>query len=431
MTVRELRRGREHYIVILVLLIFFVISLFTNILGPIIPEIIRSFHLSLTAAGFLPFAFFLAYGLMSIPCGLLIEASSEKTIIVAAFVLSFAGTLVFAVLPRYSVATTSLFAIGVGMAALQVALNPLMRVAGGEEYFAFNSALVQLVFGSASFVSPHLYSSLVRELGVSNPRNPIVHILADVTPAQLPWASLYWVFAAVSVVMIAVVLLSRFPRVERTTEEQAGSWATHAKMFSSSVVVLFFISTFMYVGSEQGLSNWMSQFLATYHHLDPRTAGANAVSWFWGLITLGCLLGLFLLKVFDSRRVLIVTSALALVSLTVALFGSTQLSAVAFPTIGLFASMMWPVIISLGLNSVAEHHGTVSGILCTGIVGGAIVPVVIGQIGDHFGLRAGMAFLYITLGWVLSIGFWARPLISNQTIGGQREAQAVTNANTA
>src|SRR5919204_1177391 len=321
MTSRQLRRGREHYIVVLVLVIFFVISLFTNILGPIIPEIIRSFQLSLTAAGFLPFAFFLAYGLMSIPSGLLIEALSEKTIIVGAFLLSLAGALAFALFPKYSVATTSLFSIGVGMAALQVALLPLLRVAGGEEHFAFNSALVQLVFGSASFLSPHLYSYLVRELGAGNTGNLLLRILARLTPAQLPWASLYWVFAAVSIAMILVVLLSRFPKVERKEEEQAGSWATHGKMFRSSVVVLFFISTFMYVGSEQGLSNWMSQFLATYHQLDPRTAGANAVSWFWGLMTLGCLLGLLLLKIFDSRKVLIGTSTLALVFLTAALFG--------------------------------------------------------------------------------------------------------------
>ena len=420
---RQLRRGREHYIVVLVLVIFFVISLFTNILGPIIPEIIRSFQLSLTAAGFLPFAFFLAYGLMSIPSGLLIEALSEKAIIVGAFLLSLAGALAFALFPKYSVATTSLFSIGVGMAALQVALLPLLRVAGGEEHFAFNSALVQLVFGSASFLSPHLYSYLLRELGAGNTGNLLLRILARLTPAQLPWASLYWVFAAVSIAMILVVLLSRFPKVERKEEEQAGSWATHGKMFRSSVVVLFFISTFMYVGSEQGLSNWMSQFLATYHQLDPRTAGANAVSWFWGLMTLGCLLGLLLLKIFDSRKVLIGTSTLALVFLTAALFGPANVSRLAFPAIGLFASMMWPVIISLGLNSVAEHHGTVSGILCTGIVGGAVMPLVIGQIGDHFGLRAGMAFLYLTLGWVLSIGFWARPLIGNQTISRQREPQ--------
>ena len=69
---KTLRQERKSYVVFLVLLIYFVISLLTNILGPIIPEIIRSFSLSLTAAALLPFAFFIAYGLTSIPAGILI-----------------------------------------------------------------------------------------------------------------------------------------------------------------------------------------------------------------------------------------------------------------------------------------------------------------------------------------------------------------------
>jgi fucose permease len=77
---------------------------------------------------------------------------------------------------------------------------------------------------------------------------------------------------------------------------------------------------------------------------------------------------------------------------------------------------MWPIVISLALNSVAEHHGSFSGILSTAIVGGAVVPVIIGGIGDHVGLRTGLAFLYATFGFVLSVGFWAKPLISNATI---------------
>jgi fucose permease len=77
---------------------------------------------------------------------------------------------------------------------------------------------------------------------------------------------------------------------------------------------------------------------------------------------------------------------------------------------------MWPILVSLGLNSVAEHHGPFAGILSTGIMGGAVVPVIIGRIGDHFGLRSGISFLYLTFACVLSVGFWARPLIANATL---------------
>jgi fucose permease len=102
--------------------------------------------------------------------------------------------------------------------------------------------------------------------------------------------------------------------------------------------------------------------------------------------------------------------------LTAALFGPASVSVIAFPAIGLFASVMWPILVSLGLNSVAEHHGSFAGILSTGIMGGAVVPLIIGRIGDHFGLRTGVAFLYVTFACVLSVGFWAKPLISNATV---------------
>ena len=82
---------------------------------------------------------------------------------------------------------------------------------------------------------------------------------------------------------------------------------------------------------------------------------------------------------------------------------------------------MYPVIFSLALNSLKEHHGAFSGILLTGVIGGAIIPLIIGWIGDHFGLRTGMLFLYLTIGYILSIGFWSRPIILNKTIQQSRK----------
>ena len=77
---------------------------------------------------------------------------------------------------------------------------------------------------------------------------------------------------------------------------------------------------------------------------------------------------------------------------------------------------MWSVIFSLALNSVPRHHGSFSGILCTGIVGGAVVSLAVGWLGDRFGLRTSMGLLFLTLGYILSIGFWARPLVANATV---------------
>jgi MFS transporter, FHS family, L-fucose permease len=405
--------NRNYYTVALIMLIFFVISFLTNVIGPLVPDIIKGFNLSLTLVAILPFAFFIAYGVMSIPSGMLIEKYHEKKIMVAAFVVAFFGSLLLALIPNYLTAVLSLFLIGCGMAMLQVVINPLLRISGGEEHYAFNSVLAQLIFGAASFLSPLVYSYMVQHL---NDSHTFLSYFRSIVPGNLQWISLYWLFTGICLLMIVVVSLSKFPKVQLNKEEEVGALQTHFMLFKKNVVILYFIAMISYVGTEQGIANWMSQFLATYHRYDPQTKGAQDVAYFWGLMTAGGVVGLLLLKIMDSRKVLIGFTILALTCLTFSLFGSARISLIAFPLTGFFASVMYPVIFSLALNSVKEHHGSFSGIIVTGIIGGAIVPLIIGWIGDHVGLRFGMFFLYLTMGYILSIGFWARPLISNKTI---------------
>src|SRR5580704_15629612 len=407
---------RSYYIVGLIMLTFFVISFLTNIIGPLIPDMIKGFSLSLTLVAILPFAFFIAYGVMSIPSGMLIEKYKEKKIMVAAFIVAFAGSLLLALFPNYLSAVCSLFLIGCGMAMLQVVINPLLRTAGGEEHYAFYSIMAQLIFGLASFISPLVYSGIVLNLKENDQKGGLFSALGNHVPAQLPWISMYWLFTVICLLMILIILFSRFPKVELKSDEKAGALKIHIWLFKKRVVVLFFISMLCYVGTEQGVANWISQFLFTYHHYDPQKTGADTVAYFWGMMTAGGLLGLLLVKLMDSRRVLIIFSVLAIICLSAGLFGSGKISLIAFPMVGFFASVMYPIIFSLALNSLDEHHGSFSGILVTGIIGGAIVPLIVGWLGDHIGLRYGMCFLYLTMGFILSVGFWARPTITNKTI---------------
>jgi MFS transporter, FHS family, L-fucose permease len=407
---------RSYYMVGIVMLTFFVISFLTNIIGPLIPDMITGFSLSLTLVAILPFAFFIAYGVMSIPAGMLIEKYNEKKIMVAAFFVAFAGSLILAVFPNYLSALGSLFLIGCGMAMLQVVINPLLRTSGGEENYAFYSILAQLIFGLASFISPLVYSSIVISLKQNNTGNMFLQMLGKSVPAALPWISMYWLFAIICLLMIGILLFSRFPKVELKTEEKPEAIRIYIQLFKKRVVILFFIAMISYVGTEQGVANWISQFLSSYHGYDAQKTGAETVAYFWGLMTAGGVLGLLLVKLMDSRRVLILFSILAILSLSAALFGGGRTALVAFPMVGFFASVMYPIIFSLALNSMNEHHGSFSGILVTGIIGGAIVPLIIGWLGDHLGLRYGMCFLYLTMGFILSIGFWAKPIITNKTI---------------
>jgi len=395
--------SRNALLMAYIMAVWFVISFVTNLIGPLMPVVISDFNLSLGLAGFLPFSFFLAYGLISIPAGALVEARGPRFTLLLAFALNLAGCLAISLVPTYLVVIVGLFVIGLGMAMLQVVINPLMRTTGGEPHFAFFSVMAQLVFGAASFVSPLVFAAVMKQPATAE--RPVV------------WVELYFAFVAVYVLLLLITSRIPIPRVTLAEDERPGTLDMYKSLIRERPVQLFFIGIIAYVGTEQSLADWMSQFLATYHHYSPTVEGARAVSLFWGLMSVGCLLGLLFLRLFDSRAVLGVAAVLAIGCVALALFGSASVSLAAFPAAGFCLSVMWSIVFSLALNSVSRYHGAFSGILCTGILGGAIVPLLVGMLGDYVGLRLAMLTVFVTLGYILSVSLWARPLIRNETVG--------------
>ena len=366
-------------------------------------------------AAFLPFSFFLAYGVMSIPSGFLVEYLGEKKVMILAFLISSIGALAFSINPSYSLYILSLFLIGSGMAMLQVSINPLLRNIGGEKEFAFNSVLGQLFFGLASFISPLIYSYLIISLSFGNePSNYLILFLKNITFPDLRWVSLYWIFAVVSFFMCVTLIFTNFPEKKKPRRENKEKINNYLTIIKNPMVILYFFGIFSYVGFEQGVANWISKFLETYHSIDPQILGAKIISYFWGLMTLGTIYGLFLLKLLDSRKILIFFTSASIISLLLAVFGSLKVSLISFPLIGFFISTMWSIIISLALNSTSKDHGAFSGILVSGIIGGAVIPLIIGILADFIGLKFGMTVLLIPLLFILTIGFWSSPLINNK-----------------
>lgn len=404
----------------LIMAFWFTISFITNILGPLIPDIIHNFKLNdLAMAGFIPTSFFLAYAIMSIPAGLLIDRFGEKPVLFVGFLMPFIGTILFASIHTYPMLLASAFIIGLGMAMLQTVLNPLQRTVGGEENYAFVAELAQFMFGIASFLSPLVYTYLIRRLDPATyeaGRGFFIDLLADITPREMPWVSLYWVFTLLLLVMLIAVSVTRFPRIDLKEDERSGSKDSYLALFKQKFVWLFFLAIFCYVSTEQGTSIFMSTFLEQYHGVNPQAEGARAVSYFWGLMTAGCVVGMILLKLIDSKRLLQASGMLTIILLLSALFGNREISLIAFPAIGFSISMMYSIIFSLALNSVSQHHGSFAGILCSAIVGGAGGPLLISTVADATSLRTGMLFILLFAGYITFIGFWARPLINNKTI---------------
>ena len=398
-------KAKNNRLVLFVLFTFFIISILTNVLGALNPSATLSFGLTETMAGFLPFSFFIAYGLMSIPAGILLEKYGQRIMLIVAFLLSCMGSTLFVFWPTFGIFLVSLFTIGSGMAILQVVINPLLRVAGGEENYAFNSVLGQLCFGAAAFLSPYIYTKFVSG-----------EVFPNVFSQDLNWVFMYGLFAILSLLMVFLTMFLKFPDIKLKGDERMGTFKIFQQLIGRRVVILYFLGIFAYVGTEQGISYWMSKYLQNYHDLDFETIGASAVGNFWGLMTIGGILGLILLRLFDSKLVLKAFTGITIICLGLALFASTNISLYSFQACGFFMSVMYPIIISLALNSIQEHHGSFAGILMSGIMGGAIIQLLIGFISDYASLKTGMFLNFIGLAFIFSIGVWAKPIVRNKTI---------------
>lgn len=401
----------NYLLVTLLLFTFFTISFITNLLAPLFPALIESYDIGLALAGFFAFAFFIAYGVMSIPAGLLVQQFGEKKIMQLAFLLALIGSVIFVTMPTFFVAMLALFLIGCAMAMLQVAINPLLRASGGAHNFAVLSVAAQLMFGLAASISPLVYSHIS---GSAN-RGEKSWLLQWV-PENMSWLSMYLIFALVCAVMLVAVSL-----VPMAKKADDNSETLHLKdslaLLKDRTVIKFFFAIAAYVAIEQGVANSISVFLERYHQIDPQTQGAQVVSHFWLALTLGCLLGIVLLKLFNAKRVLQGFSVAASACFIAAIFGSKEVAVMAFPAVGFFLSIMWSVIFSLALNSVSYGHGAVSGVLCTGIIGGALASPTIGLISDLTNsLQLALLVVLIPLVYLFSVGIWAKPLVNNHTI---------------
>ena len=391
-------------LVIFVMVVFFVIYFITNIIGPLIPQFIKTYNLSLVLASFLPLSFFFSYGMFSIPAGIYLERYGGKIIMAIAFLTSSVGAALIIVCPGYFSFIISFFLIGTGMAILQVAINPLLRQSVSGENFAFFSIIGQLAFGSASFLSPIFYKFLLEN------RNP----LGITFFSNNPWIWIYVFFIGAIIFLLIFLYLLKIPSNNSKVEQF--DFKTFFNFLLSKKITFYFFGIFCYVGIEQGINNWSSEFLYQYHLLDPEVVGVEVISSFWGNLTIGTVVSLFLVRLIDEKKLLNIYSLSSALLILFAIHGNANFSVLSFKLLGFSISGVWSVMISLGLNSVSKNHSILTGILLTGIIGGAIFPFIIASIGQLFGLKIGMHTILFGLIYLSYVVFKAKPIVLNKLI---------------
>jgi fucose permease len=384
-----------------VFLCYFTFGMITNVLGVIIPEVIKQYHLSMFSAGFLAFCFFLAYGVASIPTGLLMDRFGAKPLMLVGSGLMGLGCLVVACAPSYLLMLTMIFGVGLGVTVLQTAGNPLIQYLDRPQAYHRNLTLTIGFCGIGAFLGPFILSA-VRGLGYN-------------------WQKLYLFFALLSLALLLLLAISSFPAVENTGDGfKAGQlW----KLLRTPLLFFYALGVFLYVGSEVGTASWIMKFFERVHGLGSEaphvfggslfsrlcpTLPALVVALFWGAQGVGRLLSGGVLNRFGSRRILRIYSFLVVASLLVANFGTKNVTAVAFVACGFFTSVLITLVISGAISSFDDNHGTISGLLCTAIVGGAFLPLLVGWVGDKFGMHAAMLVPTLGFAYVLGLATFGR-----------------------
>lgn len=383
-------------------LAYFAFGMITNVLGVIIPEAIKQYQLSNFEGGLLAFCFFVAYGLFSIPTGLLLDRFGAKPLLIVGVGLMAFGCLFVVWADSYALLLAMTFAIGVGVTMVQTAGNPLIQHLDRMENYHRNLTLTIGFCGIGAFLGPFLLA-IIRGTGRS-------------------WQSLYVVFALICFVLLALLAISSFAGTRAASEskfrvDQIG------KLLSNPLVIFYCLGIFFYVGAEVGTASWIVKFFQNVHGLTGEVANLQSTSFiakvlptlpalvvalFWGLQGTGRLVSGAVLNKFGSRKILRIYSFLALALLLLADFGSQSMSAFGFAACGFFTSVLFTLVFSGTINSFSENQGTISGLLCTAILGGALIPPIVGWVGDHSGMKVAMLVPALCFAYVFGLSLFGK-----------------------
>jgi FHS family L-fucose permease-like MFS transporter len=390
--------------------LFFVWGLLTSLNDILVPHLKAIFTLSYLQAMLIQFCFFGAYFVMSLPAGYLVEKVGYRRGIVFGLCAAAVGCLGFypaASERSYPLFLAALFVLASGITLLQVAANPCVASLGKSETAASRLNLSQAFNSLGTTLGPLLGSALILSVATEGAATA-TH---EVRTVQLPYLGL----AGLLLVIATAFAQFRLPAsvdVGGSAGEQNAGGAERARvprdggLWRHRHLVLGTIAIFLYVGAEVAIGSFLVNFMAQPEigGLSERAAGSY-LSLYWGGAMLGRFLGSALLRMFDAGRVLAcgALGAMLLLLATMTLSGSVAMwTALA---IGLCNSIMFPTIFALAVAELGPRTGEGSGVLCMAIVGGAIVPLIMGYFADQIGLTPAFFVPLLCYAFIVHYGF--------------------------
>jgi MFS transporter, FHS family, L-fucose permease len=376
--------------------LFFMWGFITCLNDILIPHLKAVFQLNYLRSSLIQFTFFGAYFVMSMPAGAIVARLGYKGGVIVGLVTAAAGTLLFlpaASLISYNLFLGALFVLATGITVLQVAANPYVAALGKPEMASSRLNLAQAFNSLGTTLAPYLGGWVILSAVGSAAASDAASQAATV---KLPYLGLTFLL----LLLAGGIALIKLPHLANV-EEASTDHATFREALKMPQLRLGVIGIFLYVGAEVAIGSYLINFMG-----DPNIAGfersqaAYYVPYYWGGAMVGRFIGSALTRVMPPHGVLAANATIATALTLIGFSAGGHLAMWAVLAIGLFNSIMFPTIFTLGIANLGHLTGRGSSLLIMAIVGGAIVPVAMGYAADRFGVHhslfiPALCYLYI------------------------------------
>lgn len=408
------------------IILFFMMGFITVLNDILIPYLKLIFQLNYAEVMLINMCFFGAYFFMSIPSGWIVQKIGYKRGMLVGFMIAALGCLLFypaAASRVYALFLIALFVLASGITLLQVSGNPYVAILGTPETASSRLTLTQAFNALATFVGPFIGTYFILQ---SLPKLPEslkgLNDFTKLTPAQqldfdklmsvINLSSvqyLYLTLACAFIVITIILSMIKLPSISAESQIQEADLplvAAHKSVWSYKHLVYGAIGIFAYVGGEVAIGSFIVNYIGQKDvaGLPEHTAGFF-VMFYWGGAMVGRFVSSYVLSRMNPGKALLTNALIAagLVVTTMLLGG--KISMYTLLSVGLFNSLMFPTIFTLAIRNLGKFTDQGSGILCTAIVGGALVPYLQGMVADEIGIRYAffipvICYLYIAwYGW--------------------------------
>jgi FHS family L-fucose permease-like MFS transporter len=375
--------------------VFFMWGFLTCLNDILIPHLKAVFELSYAQVMLVQFTFFGAYFLMSLPAGRLVAHLGYKKSIVAGLIVAGIGAAGFwpaAGLRLYPAFLGALFVLATGITVLQVAANPYVALLGPEKTSSSRLTLAQALNSLGTTIAPWFGSLLIlstqvksaSEIAALSASQQALYRAQEAQSVQMPYLGL----ALVLVLLAVFVWVFRLPALEENTEKGDTDHHTLLDALRYPHVLFGVLGIFFYVGAEVSIGSFMVNYLSQPNigNMSEQQA-ANHVLFYWGGAMVGRFLGSALLAAFSPRKLLAIFAGINILLLLTTITTSGDIAMYSIVAIGLFNSIMFPTIFSLGIERMGPLTSKASSLLIMAIVGGAVLPFLQGFLADNIGIQ--------------------------------------------